>query len=132
VLSVAAAGKAHAQPYERRTRSRRAGGWVEYHQRNGADGIEIAHSVHERLPFVDDRGVLLEGEDVRAESLRRHLEGAAGARAGLEVEGDHVPAAQEAPAVGLGFPGARLRPLALEARRQREQSLDLGPGQRLQ
>src|SRR5207253_10303840 len=87
VLMGAVAGIDHARPHRSGDESRRAGSRVAYHQRIGADGIEIAHGVLERLPFGDARGVLLEGEDVRAESFRRHLEGAAGARAGLEEEG---------------------------------------------
>src|SRR5207302_4228865 len=96
------------------------------------DGVEIAYGVLERLALRHAGGVLLEAEHVGAERLRRHLERAAGARAVLEEEGDHVAAAQEATAIGGRLAAARARPLALEPRRQREQRFDLIPAEGLQ
>src|SRR6267154_539075 len=94
-------------------------------QHVGADLLEVAHGVGERLALRDAGGVLLEAEHVRAESVRGHLERASRPRAGLEEQRHHRAACQEiAPGRGLLSRPLR-RALVLEPGREREKRFDV-------
>ena len=125
VLVEAVAGVDHRRLDHPCHRPRSPGARMPDDQHVGADRLQVADGIGERLALRDAGGVLLEAEHVGAEGVRGHLERAARPGARLEEQRHHRAAREEVPPGRRPFPRPLRRALVLEAGGEREKGLDL-------